>query len=123
MNPFTEYQRSLLDGLAVVTPPTEIDISSADLLLFTLMSAGRCSSTVVLDMTATTFCDTSGFMRMTLAGDHLRAIGGDLRVVCSARMQMLMGYNKDDEHLSLFSSRTDALTPPAHAAAELVPAA
>jgi anti-anti-sigma regulatory factor len=123
MNKLFENPRSLQGDLTVVTAPTEIDIINADRLFYDLMSAARSASIVVLDMTATIFCDSSGFRRMTLAGDHLRGNGSDLRVVCSDRMHMLLSINKDDEHLSVFSSMIKALTPPTHSASELVPAA
>jgi anti-anti-sigma regulatory factor len=111
------------DGLDVVTPPEEIDIVNADRVLFELMLAARTASIVVLDMSRTQFCDSSGFLRIAMAGDHLRAIGGDLRVVCGERMHMLMGINGDDEHVTVFARLIEALNARPGSAPELVPAA
>ena len=123
MNKLFEAPRSTQDDLTVLTAPTEIDIINADRLLYDLMSAAKSAPMIVLDMTATTFCDSSGFRRMSLAGDHLRAIGGDLRVVCSDRMHMLLSINQDDEHLSVFSNMTEAAIASPSLTDELVPAA
>jgi anti-sigma B factor antagonist len=123
MSKLSDNARSRDSGLKVVMPPAQIDIANADRLLYELMSAARDASIVVLDMTATTFCDSSGFSRMVIAGDHLRASGGDLRVVCSARMHMLMTINKDDEHFSVFPVMIEAFNAQVHSAYELSPAA
>lgn len=123
MNKLSENPASRQSGLQVVKPPAEIDIANADKLLYELMSAARGASIVVLDMTATKFCDSSGFLRIAMAGDHLRANSGDLRVVCSARMHMIMTITKDDEHFSVFPSMIEALNTRVHSAYELSPAA
>jgi anti-anti-sigma regulatory factor len=123
MSKLCNYARTRPDSLRVIAPPVEIDILNADALLYQLMSAARSASIVVLDMTATAFCDSLGFLQMVVAGDHLRANGGDLRVICSPRMHMLMKINKDDEHFSVFSSLIEALDARSLPAAELVTAA
>lgn len=111
------------NGLKVVTPPAEIDFANADRLKSDLFSAARRAPIVVLDMTATTFCDSTGFWRMVLAGDQLRTSGGDLRVVCSDRMRRLMTINRDDEHFSVFPSMGEALNAHVRSTYELTPAA
>jgi anti-anti-sigma factor len=123
MNNLFQIPRSPQGGVTVLTAPDEIDILNADYLFYSLMSAARSSSVVVVDMMATSFCDSTGFQRMILAGDHLRANGGDLRVACSARMHMLMRITHDDEHLSVFSGMSEALCPPGCSAPEFAPAA
>jgi anti-anti-sigma regulatory factor len=109
--------------MKVVKAPTAIDISNANELLYDLMSAARKASIVVLDMTATTFCDSSGFWRLVMAGDYKRAIGGDLQVVCSARLRMLMAINEDDEHFTVFTTMSETFRPLPHSAQELISAA
>jgi anti-anti-sigma factor len=110
-------------GVKVVTPPIEIDIINVDKLENELTSAAKRAPIVVLDMTATKFCDSAGFWRMVLAGDYLRTSGGDLRVVCSDRMRMLMTINGDDEHFSVFPNMIEALNAQIRSTYELSPAA
>jgi anti-sigma B factor antagonist len=72
----------MINGVAVVTAPAEIDIVNAEQLRTTLREAGRRGhATVVVDMTGTRFCDSEGFS--VLIGAHRRALaeGGGLRLV------------------------------------------
>jgi anti-anti-sigma regulatory factor len=108
MNDLLRTSRPLNDSLAILTAPTEVDIKNAGQLLCSLMSAAGSASIVVLDMTATTVCDTWGFLAMTLAGDQARAEGGNLRIACSDRLRRLSSINRDDEHFSVFSTMTEA---------------
>ncbi len=70
-----------LGGLPVVTPPAEIDIGNAGLLRETLASASRDHATIVVDMTATEFCDSSAISVLVTALKQAQADGGDLRLV------------------------------------------
>jgi anti-sigma B factor antagonist len=48
------------DGLTVVTTPDEIDITNAGLLREALLAAAAGGGPVVVDMTGTEFCDSTG---------------------------------------------------------------
>jgi anti-sigma B factor antagonist len=70
-----------LGGLPVVTPPAEIDRANADQLREALASASVEHATVVVDMTANSFCDSSGLSALIMAHQRARAAGGELRLV------------------------------------------
>ena len=72
----------MINGVPVAEASEEIDICNAEQLRIVLLEAGsRGHATVVVDMTRTRFCDSSGFS--VLAGAHTRALaeGGGLRLV------------------------------------------
>jgi anti-sigma B factor antagonist len=76
------YLRTMIDGVPVVAMPAEIDITTADQLRGVLLDAAlRGHATVVVDMSRTRFCDSSGLH--VLLGAHQRAVaeGGELRLV------------------------------------------
>ena len=78
-----DYRYPLIDGVAVVSAPAEIDILNAEQLRTTLREAGRRGhATVVLDMTGTRFCDSEGFSALAAANKWALAEGGGgLRLV------------------------------------------
>ena len=83
--PDVSYLVEMISGLPVVTPPAEIDLTTADQLRLVLLEAtARGHTTVVVDMTHTKFCDSAGFS--VLARAHKRALedGGELRLVMPA---------------------------------------
>ena len=72
----------MINGVPVVEAPEELDIVNAEQLRTVLLEAGsRGHATIVVDMTRTRFCDSSGFS--VLAGAQTRALadGGGLRLV------------------------------------------
>jgi len=75
----------MINSVPVVEAPEEVDICNAEQLRLVLLEAcSRGHATVVVDMTRTRFCDSSGFS--VLVGAHKRALadGGGLRLVISA---------------------------------------
>lgn len=67
-------------NVLVVTPPAEIDVLNSGKLRDALLSALADHATVVVDMTANKFCDSSGLQALVAA--H-RCRPGELRVaVC-----------------------------------------
>jgi len=73
---------SVRDGLAVVTTPEEIDISNAGLLREALTSATASRQPViVVDMSGTEFCDSTGLNVLIRAVGHAGDAGSELRLV------------------------------------------
>jgi anti-anti-sigma factor len=73
---------SVRDGQAVVTTPEEIDISNAGLLREALVSAAATGQPViVVDMSGTEFCDSTGLNVLVRALGRAQQAGGDLRLV------------------------------------------
>jgi anti-sigma B factor antagonist len=73
---------SVRDGLAVVTTPEEIDISNANSFREALTSAtasGR--PVIVVDMSGTEFCDSTGLNVLIRALGQAADVGGELRLV------------------------------------------
>lgn len=98
----------------VVTLPAEIDLDNADRIgrqLDAALAPGV--ATVVADMTATTFCDTSGVRMLVLAHKGAAARHAELRVVIpSADVLRVLAILKVDRVLRIYPSLEDALAPP-----------
>jgi anti-sigma B factor antagonist len=73
---------SLRDGLAVVTTPEGIDIANAGLLREALLSAAATGQPViVVDMSGTEYCDSTGLNVLVRALGQATQDGGELRLV------------------------------------------
>jgi anti-sigma B factor antagonist len=73
---------SLHDGQAVVTTPEEIDIANAGLLRQALISATASGQPViVVDMSGTEFCDSTGLNVLVRALGQAEEAGAELRLV------------------------------------------
>lgn len=72
-----------VEGLAVVTPPPQIDLTNADRLRRALTAAAAQYRVVVVDMTASQLCDSSGIRALVVAHHRARASGGEIRLVLS----------------------------------------
>jgi hypothetical protein len=58
----------MINGVAVVSAPVEIDIANAEQLRAVLLEAGRRGhGTVVVDMTRTRYCDSAGVSALVAA--------------------------------------------------------
>jgi anti-sigma B factor antagonist len=68
-------------GLPVVTLPADVNISNAKRLRDALMTASGDHATVIVDMSATEFCDSTGISVLVMAMKRARANGGELRLV------------------------------------------
>jgi anti-anti-sigma factor len=98
----------------VVTLPAEIDLDNADQIgrqLDAALAPGV--ATVIADMTATRFCDTSGIRMLVLAHKGAAAHHAELWVVIpSADILRVLGILKVDRVLRIYPSLEEALTPP-----------
>ena len=95
----------------VVTLPAEIDVANADGVGAELQAAFAPGvTTVVADMTATTFCDSRGIRALVLAHKHAVASGAELRLaVPSAGVLRVMGILGLDVVLAIYPSLEEAL--------------
>ena len=70
---------------AVVSAPAEVDVTSADEILKCLLSAiGNGARVLVVDMTATTFCDCAGVHAIVTCWKQAAAEGVSLRLAAGA---------------------------------------
>jgi anti-sigma B factor antagonist len=76
----------LVSGVPVVTAPKEIDIASAPALRSVLLNAAAHGhGTLVVDMTMTRFCDSSGLHTLLAAHKRAQTEGGSLLLVNPAK--------------------------------------
>lgn len=114
----TDDQRAARDRIppAVVTLPARIDTAASRRLCGQLGSALATAATVIADMTATTFCDSSGVRILLLAQEQAAATGIELRlVVSSAAVLRALAATGADWLLPIYPSLEDALVAEARA--------
>jgi anti-anti-sigma factor len=97
----------------VVTLPDEIDMANAGQVGEQLDSARASgAATVVADMTATRFCDSSGMQMLVRAHRKAAANNAELRVVIpSANVLRALAIMRVDTVPRIFPSLEDALAP------------
>jgi anti-sigma B factor antagonist len=99
-----------LGGLAVVTPPGEIDLANAGQLREELAAAATQHATIVVDMTANKFCDSSGISALIAAHKRAQAAGGELRLVmASPAVRKVFKVTGVDRVLRIFDSLPEAV--------------
>ena len=98
-------------GMSVVTLPAEIDYSNAeDVGELVARAFALRASTVIIDMTFTTFCDSVGLGKMALAHRLASAHGADLRIVLRpGPTARLFTRTRMDQVLSIFPTLDAAL--------------
>ena len=83
--PSSDFAVQVVAGRAVVTTPDEIDIANAAQFREALMAAARSGGpAIVVDMTGTEFCDSTGLNVLVRAHRQADEVGMDLRLVIRA---------------------------------------
>jgi anti-sigma B factor antagonist len=80
--PTGDFPVQVVDGFAIVTAPDEIDVANAARFraaLLTAADAGR--PAIVVDMTATEFCDSTGLNVLVRALRQADQAGSEIRLV------------------------------------------
>ena len=96
---------------AVVTLPTEIDISNDGLVEDELTSAlGDRLAVLVADGTRTTFCACAGMSALIRTHHQAEAAGTQLRVVASPAVRRILELTGAGQVLDTYPSLADALT-------------
>ena len=96
--------------MTVVTLPAEIDAANAHRLSADLHEALVSGVTnVVVDMTATAFCDSRGVRALVLASQWGEANGAELRLVPSAEVIRILTVMGLDGWLTIYPSLGEAL--------------
>ena len=110
--PAAGYPFQLVGGVPVVTAPTEIDTTTVGELRSILLEwQGIGHTTVVLDMSGTQFCDSSGLRELVWAHKRAVADGGGLRLVMPAHGAFLRSFTVTglDSLIPNFATLTQAL--------------
>jgi anti-anti-sigma factor len=97
--PGTGYEVSWAGGLPVVVTPGEIDASNAAEFRQSLLSCANGSNpTLVVDMSGTEFCDSTGLHQLVRARARATAAGGEVRLVIQTaavlRLFAIMGVDR-----------------------------
>jgi anti-sigma B factor antagonist len=110
----SRFPFEVASGVPVVTAPEEIDITSAPGLRSALMEAAAYGhGTLVVDMTRTQFCDSSGLHTLLAAHKRARAEGGELVLVIPATPVLrIFAITGVDRIIPNFTSLDQALTQP-----------
>ena len=99
-----------VEGVAVVTPPAEIDLANAGALREALAAAGRDHVVVVVDLAANEFCDSTGISALVMARKQARAAGGEVRLVLgSPAVRRVFKVTGVDQMFRIFDSLPDAV--------------
>jgi anti-sigma B factor antagonist len=88
--PAEDFKVQWVGPHAVVAMPAEIDALNAEEVRQELLSAvGLGAAVVVIDMSETTFCDSSGVQAAIAAYRQAAANGTELRLVATAMLRIL----------------------------------
>jgi anti-sigma B factor antagonist len=110
--PDVRYLRKVINGVPVVAAPAEIDITTAEQLRAVLVeAAGGGHPTIVVDMTRTMFCDSSGLHTLLRAHKRALSAGGELRLVLPAdgAVTRIVNLTCLNSFIPCFSSLAEAL--------------
>jgi anti-sigma B factor antagonist len=111
MSGSTERSGGLAVATAVAVLPAEIDVSNADRVageLFAVIKPGV--RVVIVDMSLTTFCDSSGLRAIARAHDRAQAQGAELRLVTAAPgVLRVLAVTGSDTVVPVYSQLDDAL--------------
>jgi anti-anti-sigma factor len=101
-----------ISGMSVVAGPAEIDIANAGQLRAALLAAAaQGHATIVVDLSETAFCDTSGLQVLVLAHRRAAAEGGGLRlVVQAATLLRLFSLTGVDHVIPTFATVDEAVS-------------
>jgi anti-sigma B factor antagonist len=109
--PDASFPVEMVSGVPVVAAPGEIDITNAGELRAALAeSAARGPGSLVVDLTRTRFCDTSGLHALVGARKRAQAEGGDLLLVTAgAAIPRIFAITGLDQVFASFTSLEEAL--------------
>jgi anti-sigma B factor antagonist len=94
----------------VITAPAEIDVGNAQHLRMAIFAASYGQPLIVLDMSATSFCDSAGVGVLILSSRRVEADGGELRlIVSSPTVLQVMTLIGADRVLRIFPGMPQAL--------------
>ena len=101
----------VVDGVAVVTAPEEIDVTNAaELREALLRAAADGHGTFVVDMSRTAFCDSAGLHALVAAHRRAQAEGDEVRLVtCGAAVLRILAITGIDCVIPNFTTLDEAL--------------
>ena len=119
--PGTGFRVEIIRGVPVVVTPEEIDITNADELRSALLQAaerGDGDGRLVVDMTRTQFCDSSGLRTLLVARKRAQSDGSQLLLAASSapvlRLLALTGVDQMLPHYATLDEALGQATAPAN---------
>ena len=109
--PDDRFPVEMVGGVPVVAAPEEIDITNAEALRSALLTAAANGNrTLVVDMTRTQFCDSSGLRTLIAAHKRAGAEGREvLLVIPSTAVLRVFALTAMDRVIPNFTSLAEAL--------------
>src|SRR6266704_3900841 len=109
--PDGSFPVEIVKGMPVVAAPEEIDITNAEALRAVLLkAAANGHGTLVVDMTRTQFCDSSGLHALIAAHKRAEAEGREvLLVIPSTTVLRVFALTSMDRVIPNFTSLAEAL--------------
>lgn len=109
--PDAGFPVEIVAGVPVVTTCEEIDVTNAARLRAVLLeAAARSHGTLVIDMSRTQFCDTSGIHALVSAHKRAQAEHGEvLLVINTATVRRIFAITRLDQVIPHFESLEQAL--------------
>ena len=109
--PDDQFPIEVVEGVSVVVTPQEVDITNGEALRSALLKAATNGyRTLVVDMTATQFCDSSGLHALAAAHRRAQADGREvLLVVPGAAVLRVLALTGVDRVIPNFTSLAKAL--------------
>ena len=106
------FQVDVVGGVPVVVTPAEVDTTNAAALRSALRTAAADRpGTLIVDMTRTGFCDSSGPHALYAARQSAEAEGGQvLLVISSTLVRRIFALTGADRLIPTFTSLPEALT-------------
>jgi anti-sigma B factor antagonist len=110
--PDDRFPVEVVEGVPVMAAPEEIDITNAEALRSALLAAAADGpGTLVVDMTRTRFCDSSGLHTLIAAHKRAGAEGREvLLVIPSAAVLRVFALTAMDRVIPNFTTLAEALT-------------
>ena len=109
--PGVGFPVEVIDGMPVVAAPEEIDAANAAGLRAALLdAAAHRKGTLVVDMSRTRFCDSSGLNVLVRAHRRAQTEGGEvLLVICATAVLRILALTAIDRVIPQFTSLDEAL--------------
>lgn len=103
----------VVNGLAVVFAPEEIDVANSGELRSALLHAAAMSPVVVVDMSGTDFCDSNGLSVLVRGLRRAQADGGEVRLVVRTQPVLrILAVTGVGSLFGVFGSLDEALAKP-----------
>jgi anti-anti-sigma factor len=105
-----EFPARWLGGAVVVRLPAEADLTSADALREALLAVlNQGARALIVDMTATVFCDSAAIHSITRAARRAAASGAEIRLAaCTQPVLRVLGLLGIDRVVGVYPTVSDA---------------